>query len=216
MNVADIIKRVQRQFGDDVEAQITQEDIVRWINDACLEIVSNNATNQGTLAGQTDVVAGTAEYVLPSDLYKIRGVRVNGKVVQATTYEQLVNTNQGAYSDTNSPVEGTPQWYWVQDYKINLYPQPNVSLGTLDVMYIKRPDLMDVNLPTRQPDVPAEYHPRIVEYCIGQAMEADDNLQGYQIKMGEFDRNLTKLKQNSEQPESEGVYSSITYVQDAW
>jgi hypothetical protein len=216
MILSDIIKRVQRQFGDDVQAQITTDDIVRWVNDACLEIVTNNHTNQGMRSGQSPVEAGKDTYDLPADLYLLRAVRVNGKIVRGTTYEQLAATYLGQFSDTNDKDIGEPEWYWVHDGKLKLVPVPSESLGSVDIMYVKRPDVLTSAMTTIEPDVPTEYHPRIVEYCIGQAMELDDNLQGYQLKMSEFQSNLAKLKQNGEQPESDGVYASITYISDGW
>lgn len=214
MRLDDIIKRVQRQFGDDVEAQITQEDIVNWVNDACLEIVTKNMTNQANLVGYSDIIEGKSTYSLPPDLYKLRNVRANGKVIRGTTYDQLVSTYDGQLSDTTNPAVGEPEWYWVEGGKLNLVPQPNNTLGTLDIFYISRPDLMDVNMLTREPDVPTEYHPRIVEYCIAQAAELDDDSEKYQIKMSEFASNVNMLKQNGEQPESDSTYPSITYVSD--
>jgi hypothetical protein len=85
VKLSEIIKRVQRQFGDDVQAQITKEDIVRWVNDACLEITTNNYTNQGILKGHTPVVVGQAEYKLPPDLLLLRSVRANGIKLTHTT-----------------------------------------------------------------------------------------------------------------------------------
>ena len=215
MNLQDIITRVQVQFGDTVEAQITKEDIVRWVNDCCLEIVTNNHTNQGARVGNTPLVAGQDKYELPADMYLLRAVRANGKVVKGTTYEQIINTPRGNLSDTNVVAVGEPDVYWVENGYVRLVPAPAQSLGSLDIMYVKRPDILTPQMLTIEPDVPTEYHPRIVEYCIAQASEADDNLQAYQLKMGEFQQNLTKLKQNGEQPESDGVYPSITYVSDS-
>jgi len=214
MILSEIIKRVQRQFGDDVQAQITTDDIVRWVNDACLEIVTSNHTNQGSRVGQTPLITGQQTYELPADLYLLRAVRANGKVVKATTYEQIINTYPGSFVDTNNTYVGEPAVYWVDDMKIKLVPAPAQSLGNLDIMYVKRPDEMTSLMLTLEPDVPKEYHPRIVEYCIGQAAELDDNMATYQLKMSEFQSNLTKLKQNGEQPEGDGVYPSITYISD--
>lgn len=209
MKLEDIIVRVQRQFGDDVQAQITKEDIVRWVNDACQEIAINNTTNQGMLKGQAPVEAGKATYNLPNDLLLLKGVRANGMKLAHTTFEQL--SEMPEYSEA---AVGASSLYWVFDNKVNLYPCPSESLGTLDVYYVKTPDLMDVNLPTREPDVPKEYHARIVEYCIAQAAELDDNLAHYQMKMGQFKDNLQSLKQNGERPESDDTYPFITYMNE--
>lgn len=206
MNLGDIITRVQRQFGDDVQAQITEEDIVRWVNDACMEIVSNNATNQGFL-GTTAVVVGQIEYDLPDDLLLLRSVRLNGRKLKGENYEQLCELDPDIET-----TEGLPTHYWVYGGKLNLYPIPNDDEGNIHILYVKTPDIMTSDMKTREPDVPKQYHPRIVEYCIAQAAELDDNLGQYQYKMSEFKTNISNIRQNSEQPESDSFYPSITYV----
>jgi hypothetical protein len=215
MKLSEIITRVQRQFGDDVQAQITKEDIVRWVNDACLEIVTNNRTNEGMYRGITPVVAGQDAYALPSDLLLLRAVRVNGMAMQPTTYEQLIALGLVS-EDSFTPVTGMPTMYWIHDEKVNLVPVPDSALGTVDIMYVKTPDILTTAMLEREPDVPTQYHLRIVEYCIAQAAELDDNDGKYELKMRQFKSNLDSLRSNGEQPETDGVYSSITYVGDGW
>jgi hypothetical protein len=206
VKLSEIITRVQRQFGDDVQAQITEEDIVRWVNDACLEIVTNNATNQGSI-GTTAVVVGQVEYDLPADLLLLRSVRVNGRKLIGNSYEQLCEIDPDIENTT-----GDPTHYWVYNGKLNLYPIPSEALGNLNILYIKTPDPLTTSMMSLEPDVPVQYHPRIVEYCIAQAAELDDNVGHYQLKMQEFNQKISNLKQNSEQPESDQYYPSITYV----
>lgn len=208
MKLNEIITRVQRQFGDDVQAQITKDDIVRWVNDACLEIVTNNNTAEGKLAN-TDVLSGVFTYDLPPDIIRIRSIRVNGMKMIGSTYEQLCEIDPQIETTT-----GTPTHYWMYGGQLNLYPIPNDNLGKIGVLYVKTPDILTVDMLTRQPDVPIQYHPRIVEYCIAQAAELDDNVGHYQIKMQQFNQNIQDLRQNSEQPESNSVYPSITYVEE--
>ena len=210
MQLGEIITRVQRQFGDEVQAQITEDDVVRWVNDACLEIVTNNATNQGSV-GTTTIVVGQFIYDLPADLLLLRSVRVNGRKLKGSTYEQLCEMDP----DIENTV-GEPNHYWVYGGKLNLYPIPDSDLGNINILYVKTPDIMTVDMKTLEPDVPKQYHPRIVEYCIAQAAELDDNLGHYQLKMGQFKENISSIRQNSEQPESDSYYPSITYVGEPW
>lgn len=208
MKLNDIIKRVQRQFGDDVEAQITEEDIVRWVNDACLEIASNNVTNQGYFLGTTPVTSGVREYELPADMLTLRSIRLDNRKLIASSYEQVSELD-----DSMDTAVGRPTHYWVYDGKVNLYPTPNEDYNSLTIMYVKTPDILSASMKNVEPDIPTQYHPRIVEYCIAQAAELDDNLAHYQQKMGQFQSNLMALKQN-DQPDGEGYYGSITYVME--
>ena len=97
---------------------------------------------------------------------------------------------------------------------MHLADAQNPSPGTYLLYRVNYSVSHHLALLSRQPDVPVEYHPRIVEYCIAQAAELDDDPGTYQTKMSEFRGNLTKLQQNGEQPEGDGVYPSITYVSD--
>lgn len=207
MKLNEIITRVQRQFGDDVQAQITKEDIVRWVNDACLEIATSNKTNQGINKGITPVVAGQPQYTLPPDILNLRSVRANGIKLVHTTYDQLTEL-----ADYSEDAQGAPNCYWVYNGVLYVYPTPYESLGSIDVYYVRTPDVLTVDMLDREPNVPKEYHPRIVEYCIAQAAELDDNLTQYQLKMGQFRDNLQSLKRNGEQPEGDDYYPSISYT----
>jgi hypothetical protein len=207
MRLGEIIKRVQRQFGDDVEAQITEEDIVRWVNDACLEIATANSTNQGYLLGTTAVTQGVREYELPDDLLLLRSIRLDNSKLIGITYEQITELDPKLDSAV-----GKPTHYWVYNKNINLYPTPDQAYSNLTIMYTKTPDLLLVTMKNVEPDLPVQYHPRIVEYCIAQAAELDDNIAQYQQKMSQFQSGIMAAKSNSEQPESDGVYPSITYV----
>jgi hypothetical protein len=209
VKLGDIIKRVQRQFGDDVEAQITEEDIVRWANDACLEIVNSNATNQGFFLGTTPVTSGVREYELPADLLTLRSIRLENTKLIGTTYEQVTESD-----DFSIDTVGKPTHYYVYGGKVNVYPTPSENYSALTIMYVKTPDILSVSMKDIEPDVPVQYHARIVEYCIAQAAELDDNLGHYQQKMSQFQQNLMSLKQNNEQPESESYYGHIVYVEE--
>lgn len=208
MKLSEIITRVQRQFGDDLQAQITKEDIVRWVNDACLEIAMANSTNQGILKGHTPVVVGQSEYLLPPDLLLLRSVRANGLKLTHTTFDQITQMDYYSEDATGAPTE-----YWVYNGKLYLYPTPYEALGTVDVYYIKSPDILTIQMEDKEPDVPKQYHPRIVEYCIAQAAELDDNLGHYQLKMDQFKMNLSSFKQNGENPEGDDFYPFVTYVE---
>jgi hypothetical protein len=126
-----------------------------------------------------------------------------------STYEQLCDIDPDIGITT-----GIPHSYWVYNNALLLYPTPPDSLGNVDILYVKSPDILTIDMMERVPDVPLQYHPRIVEYCIAQAAELDDNIAQYQIKMGQFKQSISELRQNGEQPESASIYPSITYVSE--
>lgn len=211
MKLDDIIKRVQRQFGDDVQAQITIDDIVRWVNDACLEIATSNSANQSMAKGAAAVTKGKNDYILPTDLLTLRAVRANGFKLVKTTFEQLEER-----PDYLPEAVGEPLTYYVYDDTIYLYPTPSETLGNLDIYYVKAPAKLVATDLEAVPEVPTSYHPRIVEYCIAQAAELDDDIGHYQLKMAQFKENLLSLKGNAETPESDSYYPSITFIGEGY
>src|SRR4051794_4723859 len=74
MNVQDIITRVRRTFGDEAAVQVTDADIIRWINDGQVEVVKANdqALQKSDLL---DLTAGTSQYTMPTDLLILRSLR---------------------------------------------------------------------------------------------------------------------------------------------
>lgn len=201
MLVSEIATRTKRQFGDESGAQIDDTDIIRWINDAMVDIAINNDLLQ--VSAYTATVAGTQKYTVPTNLLILRSVKWKGQKLQPISMEDADTLMVAA-----DPQGGTPSTFWQFARQIYLYPVPD-SNGTSDLslFYTKQPT--NVTLTSDTPELPVQYHPRLVEYCIAQAAESDDNLQQYQMKMQQFNTNVDKLKSNATW-ENEDVYPSIT------
>jgi hypothetical protein len=108
--VTDVITSVKRQFGDESAVQITDADIIRWVNDGQREIVDQNTTINQKLA-KTDVIAGQDAYPLATDpalpnISRINSVRHDGTLLENITIQEAENYVVG---DGNT---GTPEaWY---------------------------------------------------------------------------------------------------------
>jgi hypothetical protein len=202
MLVSEIATRVKRQFGDDLGAQISDADIIRWVNDAMMEIaVANNLLQ---IAATADTTAGTAEYDLPNDVLRLRAVKFKGVKLNGLTMEDFDNM----LSEANGVSTGEPQAFYVYARKITLFPAPSAN-GTTDlkIFYNRTPTAVTVVGDT--PEIPVQYHNRIVEYCIAQAAELDDNLEQYQLKMGMFKSSVETMKDDNT-AEKFDTYPSIT------
>src|ERR1041385_4536998 len=99
MNVSDVMTRIKRQFGDESQVQVTDSDIIRWINDGQRQIVMNN---EGLLeqVAYTSTVINQQDYTLPVDLLIMRTVHLkdpnsasyfNLKYYTFTEFDQLVD-----------------------------------------------------------------------------------------------------------------------------
>lgn len=203
MLVSEIATRVKRQFGDEAGAQITDADIIRWCNDAQTDIAINNDLLQ--VSAYTATTAGTQKYTVPSNLLILRSVKWQGVKLQMVSMEEA---DALTLSTSSSSPTGVPTTYWQFARQIYLWPIPSTN-GTSDLVlyYTRQPDALTATSDT--PELPLQYHNRLVEYCIAQAAELDDNLQQYAMKMSQFKQNVDNLKDNATW-EQHDVYPSIT------
>lgn len=202
MIVSEIALRVKRQFGDEAGAQITDADIIRWVNDAQTDIAVNNDLLQ--VSATTATTAGTQKYTVPTNLLILRSARWKGVKMQSLSMEEADQLTISG--DTGA--SGTPISFWQFARQIYVWPPPDAN-GTTDLtlFYTRQP--VQVTAVGDTPELPIQYHPRLVEYCIAQAAELDDNLGHYQLKMQEFKGGIDELKSNA-QWESQDFYPSIT------
>ncbi len=189
LTVAEIAIRVKRQFGDEDGSQVTDEDILRWVNDAMRDIALRN--NLLEVKAVTPTVAAQQDYVLPTDLLTLHSVRWGTDKLKSLTLQEA-----DEFMDTSAVNQGQPVYYSMWGQTISLYPIPQDAATPLNIYYTRQPlvvsDSADI------PDVPAAYHLRLVEYCIAQAFELDSESDNYAQKMAQFNRNVDTTKSNGE------------------
>lgn len=210
MLVSEIQTRVNRAFGDESGAQIDINDILRWVNDAQLEIALKKQLLQVTSTVTVTVNVGT--YTLPTNILQLRAVRYDGTALEAISSaqaEELIPSYDVGVSVVGA---STPSAYWVwgTPQQIYLYPLPNNSTSVLKLYYTRIP--VQVTLAGDTPELPVQYHPRIVEYCLAQAYELDANLQSKQFKLGELSAGLAQTDMDVFQPQQQ--YPNITVSVD--
>lgn len=210
LSVQDILTRVQRQFGDEANSQITQADVIRWINDAMREIAHANKLLQ--VKAVTDTIVNTGTYALPTDISKLYSVKYNGQTLNVLSIAEVDNligvqdmTIQQGYPT------GTPTHYWIWANQINLWPAPDSALvGGLIAYYTRTPtQVVGVG---DTPELPDEYHGRILEYCLAQAYELDENYEVANAKMAAFKEGVMSQKDNDQ--EQQESYPFITDLDD--
>lgn len=208
MNGSEIALRVKRQFGDEAGAQITDADILRWINDSQREIAVHNDLLQ-TIA-TTNVVAAEDQYPLPPDVLTLRSVRFGGRKLSHLSQAEVANFIQSQGTGSGQEATGTPTHYSSWGLKVDLYPTPAAANLTqaekLQIYYTRQPTTMTSLVET--PELPLQYHNRIVEYCIAQSHELDDNSESYKQKMQQFKEGVDQLKRLDDGEQD--VYSSIS------
>lgn len=219
MNVADIVRRVRESAGDIAVLQFTNSTLTDWINDAVRECVIENSLLQARATSGT--VIGQADYTLPTDIFKLHSVTVDGYKLETLTLEQWQERNASG-SGTTIPT-GAPFTCYIYAGVLTIFPTPNV-VKTLVVNYTKQPAAItysvgppEVWTPTA-PAIPEEYHNRIVSYCLAQVAMQDDDYDKYQALMAEFKTGVIDLKRAKDQEEDlyPFISTSSRDMGDAW
>jgi hypothetical protein len=209
LNVQDVANRVRRTFGDDGGVQVTDDDILRWVNDAQLQISTDNEELLETVA-TADIIQGQADYSIPSDMNVLRSCMYNNFKIRGLSFTQFneyldgfkANASQGGYGN------GTPEVFMVYGGTITLFPTPNQNLASgLRIYYSKHPG--SVGSFADGLGLPDRYHNSVVEYCLKMAYEMDENLDMAAFKKGEFSAQIQKLKDQEKWTSTE-KYPTIT------
>jgi hypothetical protein len=207
LNVQDVSTRVKRTFGDEAGVQVTDQDIIRWINDAQEEIVNSNEGLMET-TGSADTVRDQDIYDLPVDISVLRSLKYNGLRLKSMSFQEFDEYLSGY--GTTQYATGTPEVFMVWEGKIRVFPKPDTDLvGGLSIYYIRRPTPVG-NLADNL-SVPLAYHNAVVNYCLQQAYELDEDYQKAQTKKGQFDETMMKLNDRNKWTSRE-YYPSITVL----
>lgn len=217
MNVQDVATRVKRTFGDDAGVQVTDDDIIRWINDAQLQISIDNEDLLETV-GTADIIANQADYSTPADMNQLRSLMYDNMRIKNLSFNEF-NEYLDGFKDPSNFGSGIPQVFMIYGSTITLFPAPNQSItGGLRIYYAKHPATVstladNLGLPTR-------YHNSIVDFCLKSAYEMDENADMSAMKESQFSSAVQKLK--SQEKSTQEYYPRITTLPedemfgDAW
>lgn len=211
MNVQDVSTRVKRIFGDEAGVQVTDQDVIRWINDAQEQIVlDNEGLMEATATANT--VQDQLEYDVPSDLSVLRSLKFKGYRLK---YMSFAEFNEYVDGFTAAPGvtpygSGIPEIFmvWGEPKKISLFPKPQESVTNgLTIYYIKHP--VSVGNLADALTVPLQYHNAVVDYCLQKAYELDEDYQKAELKKTAFNETTMKLNDRNKWASQE-YYPRIT------
>lgn len=209
MNLGDIHVAVQRQFGDDVEAQIKKTDITRWANQAAIDIARKTHCLQEH--AETDSVPDDGSYELPSDFIALRRVTYDNKVLLQTTLDVAdhMTTRDMATG------RGVPSEFYVWDYRLYLLPIPEVAgSGNLDIWYVRYPvPLVAVE---DVPEIPEKYHEMLVQRCLSRAHQVDEDYTSAAIVMKEYEEAIMEANSEESNPSSRSYNAVRLLPGDDW
>lgn len=203
MKVADIISRVKRTFGDESGAQITDEDCIRWINDAQNEIAQTMKLFEAT--GKQTTRQGKNDYGLPDSLIDLRAVYYDGRPLDYLSEQEFDEHIRRVHENPATEV-GEPRHYTSWGNQISLYPGPADS-KSLEVRFICFP--AQVTATTDDIPLPMRYHMRVLESVLASAYELDENYEAHQMKYQQFAGSLMS-QAGDEEWDGKSEYPTIT------
>lgn len=187
--VQDVYDFVKRTFGDEAGVQLSNADIVRWINEAQEEIAVANKAIQAVAT--TPLVADQTDYSLSTvtpRIYEINSILIDGRRVGNIPVSQAEESI--SLADPEGSETGAPQFWYEWANTIKFWPKPNAG-GTIQIRYIALPS----DVTTNGADVLSlrdEYFMDIVNYVLKQAYEMDENPEMMQAKAQEFTQSVTE------------------------
>jgi hypothetical protein len=198
----DIITRIRRTFGDEASVQITDDDIIRWINDGQREIAQAASCLETKLTGP----------YLPGNPLEIPSNSLALSAVWWTDSEgkpvvlKHINFEEAQNSFDLTEEADTPVVYWTYGKTIYLYPIPTAA-RVISLFYIREPQVVTSINTTLE--IPLQYHNRLLEYVLKQAYELDENMEAAALKGQEMSNALTQ-QADTEAWSRRAVYPSIS------
>jgi hypothetical protein len=206
--LGDVFEYIKRQFGDESGVQITLSDCTRWVNAAEAEIISQNQVLRAVATSTT--VANDEDYVLGDsmDIQTINSIQVSGVKIPFKNYNEAED-----YISRNDPSKvqrSFPVFWYEWGGTIFFYPIPD-SNYVMKVYYHKIPVTLTGS--ADKLNVPDNYFNRILEYCMAQAYELDEQFDAASVKGTQFEDRLLNMNLD-ETFVNIDVYPSLTVLAD--
>lgn len=190
MKYQEIITRVRNIAGDTAVLQFSNQMVIDWINDAVREVVIDNALLQKTAT--SNLVVGDTTYSLPTDIFKLHSITVNGEKIKVFTQNEHQELGAGP---GGTPTEnGFPIQAYVWATELNLVPAPDDTYE-LKIYYTYDPGNYVIDdLVNDEPPIHQSYHARIVTYCLAQVALLDEDTYRYNGLIADFRAGVSELK----------------------
>lgn len=210
---------VKRQFGDEDGTQISDADILGWINDAQRQIVAVNPILQSSV--QHDIIGGQGIYQYPADqiqyiqtLFYTDPDGVTKPLTQYSYQEAIEYIAKPGITDelANS---GDPRIWWSWAQKITLFPTPkaNITNGlTMDFISIPK----ELTVLSDALSVPDRYFDTVVNFVLSKARALDETYDAANFHKGLFEQQLGQLSEQENKIQVQQYSAPLVRADDAW
>lgn len=202
---------IKRQFGDEAGVQLTNSDLLAWINSGQIEICDRNKALKALAT--TDVVAGQADYTLTGlNVMQIESIHYNSGVLPGQDFAQAQKTINDSTGGTGATdLLTVPVLWYLWGGVITLWPTPTDNLtGGLKIYYTKMPtDLTDL---TQTLSIPDKYYNALTSWVMSKAYELDESFAEADAQLQYFERALDN-RNEEERSAQQVTYPVITIVE---
>lgn len=176
---AALLADVRARLDEASAAFWTDEELLRWINEATRDIARRAEVLQTTAT--VTVVAGTNEYTLPTNvarIYRVNWIPDGSSTEYPLEYQDFNSMDSAGWTWTNA--QGYPAvftlWGYTPSLKIVLYPSPSAA-GEIKLWYYKYPTELatDGSALSSLVDIPNGWNDIVVSYCEAMALRKDAN-----------------------------------------
>jgi hypothetical protein len=187
MDVTTAFLSIKRQFGDEYDILINDDDIYRWIYEAELDIIRNAGSNPSTTTGP----ANTFPVAIPTNV-QIKRVFLDGRSLVPISLDEI---DELGLSSTHTGERPT-HWY-VQDNSVYLWPTCTIT-DTVTISYEKTPTLMSGPTAGNSFTVPEVYHTDIVLYCVAKAHNKDKDHVAERNMLEMYQQNVSNRRDEAD------------------
>ncbi len=204
MNVGQIIAQIRQLAGDPSGTQYTPTVLASWIDNGIKECVIQNSLCQKTAS--TVTVPGQTDYNLPTDIFKLHSVNVDGDKIKVWTLDEWEarNNGPGALEETGRSFQA---YVWAN--KLVLTPSPDAEYA-LKINYIYEPAAIDPDDENDDLPIPPAYHMRLVVFALAQVALQDEDMFKYQNLMQQFNSGVIDLKNQINTEEDQYPFISVS------
>lgn len=202
--VQDVVRSVQRSFGDESGVQLTNSDIFMWINDGCDEIVKRNRINKAKAS--INSVIGQADYSFSSlNMMQVEAIHFGGQRIPNMSFAEAEEQVIGLDS---VPTNGYPVLWYEWAGVFSFYPVPNVVLP-IEVFYTAQS--AKITAVANLLPLPDKYFTDIVNFVLVKAYEMDEDPQMSQLKEKQFTDSVMAMGEE-ERSAQNMTYPTITIL----
>lgn len=202
MLLTDVVRQVQRRFGDQIGSVITQQDVFDWVNEACIEIVKETKINSIELPFTiATYLAGPNFIELSSNHIVVEYVKFDDWFLEIKDYRLL---------ESKLDRTGTPLYYYL-DYlgqdvddpgvlrktHLKLFPNPDSGLSTSNLAVGLRSLPTPITALADPIDLPPQFHNDVMNFCLMRAHERNKDWQGMNVAAQNFNQGLVKRSEPS-------------------